>query len=329
MIELSRRNLLAGAAAATALSSLSSNGSVLAAAPPAAKQANGFYRYKLGAFEVTVVTDGARVGPLADNFVRNAKKDDVNAALQAGFQNKDELTIPFNPNVINTGSKLVAIDTGLGLGVFAQSKGKMGQYQSNLAASGIDAKAIDVVIISHFHGDHINGLLTADNKPAFPNAEIMVPAPEWAYWMDDGTMSRAAAGLQGNFKNVRRVFGALGNKVTKYDDNKELAPGIVSLFTPGHTPGHSSHVVTSGSSSVLLQADVTNIPSLFVRNPGWHAVFDMDGPMAEATRRKLYDRLAADRMLMGGYHYPFPAMAHIEKDGTGYRPVPIAWNPTL
>lgn len=329
MIELSRRNLLAGAAAATALSSLSSNGPALAAAPPAAKQANGFYRYRLGAFEVTVVTDGARVGPLADNFVRNAKKDDVNAALQASFQNKDELTIPFNPNVINTGSKLVAIDTGLGLGVFAQSKGKMGQYQSNLAASGIDAKAIDVVIISHFHGDHINGLLTADNKPAFPNAEIMVPAPEWAYWMDDGAMSRAAAGLQNNFKNAWRVFGALGNKVMKYEDNKELAPGIVSLFTPGHTPGHSSHIVTSGTSSVLLQADVTNIPSLFVRNPGWHAVFDMDGAKAEATRRKLYDRLAADRMLMGGYHYPFPAMAHIEKDGTGYRPVPIAWNPTL
>lgn len=329
MIELSRRHLLTGAAAVTALSPFAGSAPAIAAAPPAAKQTSGFYRYKLGTFEVTVVTDGARVGPLADNFVKNAKKDDVNAALQAGFQKKDELTIPFNPNVINTGSKLVALDTGLGLAAFNQSKGTMGQYQSNLAASGIDAKAVDVVIISHFHGDHINGLLDAGNKPAFANAEIMVPAPEWAYWMDEGNMSRAPEGLKGNFQNARRVFGALGNKVTPYADNKELVPGITSLFTPGHTPGHSSHVITSGGSSVLIQADVTNVPHLFVRNPGWHAVFDMDGPMAEATRRKLYDRLAADRMLMSGYHYPFPAMANIEKDGTGYRAVPIAWNPVI
>lgn len=328
MLEISRRNLLAGAATAAAVSPFAAT-PALAAAPAAGKQTAGFYRYKLGDFEVTVVTDGARVGPLADNFVRNAKKEDVNAALEAGFNKKDQLTIPFNPNVINTGGKLVAIDTGLGQAVHAQSKGKMGQYQSNLAAAGIDPKAIDVVIISHFHGDHINGLIDAGNKPNFPNAEIMVPAPEWAFWMDDGNMSRAPAGLQNNFKNARRVFGALGNKVTRYDDNKELAPGITSLFTHGHTPGHSSHIVSSGGQSILLQADVTNVPVLFVRNPGWHAVFDMDGARAEETRRKLYDRLAADKMLMGGYHYPFPAMAYIEKDGTGYRPVPIAWNPNL
>ncbi len=136
-------------------------------------------------------------------------------------------------------------------------------------------------------------------------------------------------GLKGNFANAKRVFGALGNKVTKYEDNKELAPGITSVFTPGHTPGHSSHLIASGGSSVLIQADVSNVPWLFARNPGWHAVFDMDGPMAEATRRKLYDRLAAERTLMSGYHNPFPAMANIEKDGTGYRSVPIAWNPNI
>ncbi len=329
MIELSRRHLFAGAAAIAATSPFAASTPAQAAAPPTAKQASGFYRYKLGTLEVTVVTDGARVGPLADTFVKNAKKEDVNAALQASFQKKDELTIPFNPNVINTGSKLVAIDCGLGAATFAQSKGAMGQYHTNLAASGIDAKAVDMVIISHFHGDHINGLLDADGKPAFANAEIMVPAPEWAYWMDEGNLSRAPEGLKGNFANAKRVFGGLGNKVTKYEDNKELAPGITSVFTPGHTPGHSSHLISSGGSSVLIQADVSNVPWLFARNPGWHAVFDMDGPMAEATRRKLYDRLAADRALMSGYHNPFPAMANIEKDGTGYRSVPVAWNPNI
>ncbi len=111
--------------------------------------------------------------------------------MQAAFFEKDKFPFFFNPVVINTGSKLVAIDSGNGLAAFEQTKGAVGQYQGNLAAAGIDAKNIDVVAITHFHGDHINGLLTADDKPSFPNAEVMVPAAEWAYWMDDGNMSRA------------------------------------------------------------------------------------------------------------------------------------------
>lgn len=184
-------------------------------------------------------------------------------------------------------------------------------------------------IISHFHGDHINGLLTADGKPAFANAEVMVPAPEWAFWMDDATMGKAPEAAQAAFKNARRVFGALGNKVTQYQAEKELVPGITSVATHGHTPGHMSFTIASGDQSLFWQADVTNNPALFVRNPGWHAMFDMDGPAAEATRRKVYDRLAADRQMMAGFHFPFPAIAHIEKDGNGYRPVPVAWNPSI
>jgi glyoxylase-like metal-dependent hydrolase (beta-lactamase superfamily II) len=185
------------------------------------------------------------------------------------------------------------------------------------------------VIISHFHGDHINGLLNADNTPAFPNAEVTVPEPEWAFWMDDAKMNSAPEGLKGNFANARRVFGPLAAKVTKYGDKKELVPGITSTFTHGHTPGHSSHIISSGSDSVLVQADVSNHPALFVRNPGWHAVFDMDAAMAEAGRRKLYDQLAADRMRMQGFHFPFPAVGYIEKDGSGYRYTAAPWSPVV
>ncbi len=328
MTDLTRRSALT-AAAAIAASPLLPAGMANAAAPIAAKQVPGVYRYKVGDIEVTVVTDGGRTVPLADTLVRNASKDEVNAALQAAFFEKDKFSFFFNPVVINTGSKLVAIDSGNGLAAFEQTKGATGQYQGNLAAAGIDAKSIDVVAITHFHGDHINGLLTADNKPAFPNAEIIVPTAEWAYWMDDGNMSRAPEALKNNFANARRVFGALQGKVTQLEGGKDIVPGIKSISTPGHTPGHTSHIVSSGSQSVLVQGDVTNLPALNVRNPEWHFAADMVHATAVATRRKIYDQLVADRMIVQGYHYTFPAAAYIEKDGTGYRPNPVSWQPVL
>jgi glyoxylase-like metal-dependent hydrolase (beta-lactamase superfamily II) len=331
MTELTRRHVVASAAAgaaATALSPLATSIPAGAAAPATGKQVGGWYRYKLGDFEVTVVTDGARPTKVPDTFVRNAPSETWRAGLAAVYMDKENPAFPFTPIVVNTGAKLVAIDTGLGAGAYEQSKGAIGQYQTNLAAAGIDPKSIDVVIISHFHGDHIGGLLTTDNKPVFPNAEILVPEVEWKFWTDEGEASRASEGLKGNFANAKRVFGALGNKVTPYEPGKEVAPGVTSVATHGHTPGHVSHVIASGNSKVMVQADVTNVP-LFVQNPGWFIQFDMDGPAAEATRRKFYDMLVAEKMLVQGFHYPFPSLGHIEKAGTGYRVVPVPWSPTI
>lgn len=192
MMQLTRRKLFAGAAAAGAV--LAGPRSIVspakAAAPVAGKQNAGWYRYKVGDFEVTVVTDGMNTNPLSDSYVVNAPKPDVNAALAADFLAKDKATHSYTPVVVNTGSKLVAIDTGLGLGMFDQSKGAVGQYHANLQAAGIDRNAVDVVIISHFHGDHINGLVGPENKPAFPNAEVMVPEIEWAFWADESNVSK-------------------------------------------------------------------------------------------------------------------------------------------
>lgn len=334
MSELTRRGVFTAAAAAgtaAALAPLVSATSVRAAAPAVGKQVPGYYRYKVGDFEVTVVTDGMTAIPLSDVYVANASKAEVNNVIAANYLAKDNATQTYTPVVINTGTKLVAIDTGLGAGIFAQSKGRAGQYHTNLAASGIDAKSIDAVVISHFHGDHINGLVDAENKPAFASAEIMVPAVEWKFWMDDANMSKAAGTpLENNFKNARRVFGAYGNKVTQYEDGKDLIPGIKAVATPGHTPGHTSHLVTSGSQSMMVQADITaGMAFLFVKNPDWQLAFDMDKAQAVQSRRKIYDQMAADRTLVQGFHFSFPGAGFIEKDGNGYRLVPVPWSPTL
>jgi glyoxylase-like metal-dependent hydrolase (beta-lactamase superfamily II) len=324
-----RRNLLAGAAGMATLVPFGAR-TAQAAAPLSDKQNPGWYRYKVGSFEVTVVTDGATTSPLSDVYVGNAPKSEVNAALVANHLPADKVTHAYTPVVVNTGSKLVVIDTGLGLGTYQQSKGAAGQFHANLAAAGIDPKAVDAVIISHMHGDHINGLLGADNKLAFPNAEVLVPAGEWAFWMDDANAARFSEPIKGQFANVKRVFTALDNKATRYEPGKELVPGITTVATPGHTPGHASHLIASGADQVLVQADVTaGAVSLFLNHPEWKLVFDTDGPLAEQTRRKIYDMAIADKMPIQGYHFPFPGRGYVEKSGSGYRLVPAMWNPAI
>ena len=326
MSELTRRGALAGAAAAT-LAPLAMPTTVRAAAPMSGQQAPSFYRYKVGSYELTVILDGVRPVKLDNSPIRNAALDEVKAVLAASHLPTDVLGFYFHPTVVNTGSKLVLIDSGNGPGSRQNGTGRL---PDNLASAGIDPKAIDVVIISHFHGDHISGLRTADGALAFPNAEIMVPAKEWAFWTDEGAASRAPQGQQATFQNSKRIFGPIADKVSKFEWGKELLPGITSRDTNGHTPGHTSFVIASGSASVLYQADVTaGFAPLQFHNPGWLVGGDMDANQAVATRRKLYDQLAADKMLLSGYHIPFPSLGYIEKAGNGYRFVPAAWNPVI
>jgi glyoxylase-like metal-dependent hydrolase (beta-lactamase superfamily II) len=333
MTELTRRTALTGVAAAAAATAMpfGAVSPARAAAPVAGQQAPGFYRYKVGDFEITVITDGANRMKLPDNFVKNASRDEVNAALAAAYLEKDVFVGPYNPIVVNTGQKLVLIDTGTGEAAYTSSKGASGQFLTNAAAAGIDPKAIDAVICSHFHGDHINGLLRADNSLTSPNAEVLVPAAEMKFWMDDGEMSRAPKGrMEGLFKNARRVFNAeVTKRVRIYEEGKEVVPGITAVGTHGHSAGHNSHIVASGSKQVFVQADVTHSPFLFVRNPGWHAFYDQDPVMAEATRRKIYDMLVAEKMMVQGFHYPFPSVAYVEKNGSGYREIPVPWNSAI
>jgi glyoxylase-like metal-dependent hydrolase (beta-lactamase superfamily II) len=263
--------------------------------------------------------------PVDGNYLSNATADDLQKALAAAGQPTDKMKNAYSPIVLSTAGKKVLFDTGNGQAASDQSKGERGTLNANLAAARLDRGKIDVVVISHFHADHVNGLLMPDNSKAFPNAEIMVPENEWKFWMDDGEMSRASKGRMTElFANNRRVFDALGRKVTPYAWKKEIVPGVTAIGTPGHSIGHTSYMVESGGEKMFVQSDVCNNVAVFAPHPDWHGFFDQDGAQAAATRRKVYDLLVAEKLPVQGYHFPFPALARIEKAGDGYRVVPAS-----
>ena len=157
----------------------------------------------------------------------------------------------------------------------------------------------------------------------------MVPAGEWTYWRDDGEMSRAAEVWKPSFMHTRRVFEPIAKDVKRFEFGKELVPGVTAVDARGHSPGHASFVIASGNAKLLYIADTTNNPALFARNPEWHLWADMDKAMAVGARKRLLDMAAAERMPIAGYHYPFPAVGYITKEGAGYAFVPSAWQPVL
>jgi glyoxylase-like metal-dependent hydrolase (beta-lactamase superfamily II) len=286
------------------------------------QQAPGYYCYKVGDIEVTAIHDGFALRPL-DGLIRNADLDDVRKAMADAFLPTDVLPITFTTLALKVGGRLVLIDTGNG----DSGAPTTGWWMANFKAAGFDPAQVNTIVISHFHPDHINGLRLKDGTAVFPNAEVMAPAPEWAYWMDDGRMAQAPEGLKGNFQNVRRVFGPMANDVKRYEAGQELAPGVTALAAPGHTPGHTAYAVSSGNGKLLVVSDITNHPALFARNPDWRAVFDMDVNQARDTRRRLLDMAASERTQVSFYHAPFPATGHIARSGNGFEFVPVQWMP--
>jgi glyoxylase-like metal-dependent hydrolase (beta-lactamase superfamily II) len=321
MSALSRRSFLASSMLAAGCAALPVAGR--AAAPAAKAQGPGIYRYKLGDFQLTALYDGIWHIPIDDKFVRNASAAAVNEALAAAFLPPSVLPISFTALLVNTGDRLVLIDTGTA-GQITDSAGFM---NANLDAAGITPGLIDTIVISHFHPDHIDGIKTKDGGKVFANAEILVPEPEWKFWMDDGNMSRATGAVNRYFLNARRIFKDIAKEVRPFQPGAEIVPGIVSLPAYGHTPGHTAFGIYSANKSMLAMSDTAREPWLFVRHPEWQPSYDMDGLLAAKTRAVMLDRAAADRMLVEAYHFPFPACGHIVKSGAGFDLVPAMWQP--
>jgi len=320
---LTRRSLLTGTALAAGAAALAKPAHAAAAA--AKMQGPGAYRYKLGSYQITALYDGTWFVPIDDKFVHNASGGEVNQALAAAFLPPRVLPVSFTALLVNTGAKLILIDTGTA----GQLTDTAGVMLDNLKVAGVTADDIDQIVISHFHPDHIDGIKTKDGAKVFGKAEIWVPEPEWKFWMDDGNMSRYAgnAVVHKYFLNARRIFADIAGEVHRFTPGAEVAPGIVSIPAYGHTPGHTAFSVHSGSQSLLVMSDTVREPWLFVRHPQWQPSYDMDGPLAAQRRVHMLDVAAADRMLVEAYHFPFPACGHIVRRGGGYDLEPAMWAP--
>ena len=287
---------------------------------PAGPNPGGWYRYKIGDAEVTAIHDGFAMRPL-DGFVKNAELADVKKAMADAFLPETARPITFTTLVVKSGGKTILVDTGNG----DTGAPTTGRWMTNFKAAGFDPAQVDTVVISHFHGDHINGLRLKDGTAVFPKAEVLVPDTEWAFWTDDAKMSAAPDGMKPAFQNVRRVFGPIAKDVKQYASNKEVAPGLTSVAAPGHTPGHTAFVLASNNAKLMIVSDITNHPALFVRNPTWAAVFDMDADKARDTRVRILDMAASEKAQLAFYHAPFPATGFVQKDGQGFRYVPAQW----
>ena len=197
---------------------------------------------------------------------------------------------------------------------------------ANMAAAGIKPEQITRVIVSHFHPDHVFGLMSKapDNTPTFPNAVVYVPSNEFKFWMDESIFTKLPERQHGLPKRLQAMFPLLKDKLKQYEWDTEIIPSIRSVAAPGHTPGHTAFHVASGNEQLMVLSDTTNMPALFAKHPNWHGAVDADPVLAEATRRKLFDRAVADKTLVTGYHFPFPAVGKIVTDGAGYTFVPAA-----
>lgn len=317
---MERRALLAAGLAAPALAGTRSATAqtTTPAAPQGGVPTPNFHRFEVGTLPVTVLRDA--LVPRADirqGSVVNATPEQVEVALRAAGATDFALPNTFNPTLVQTRAGLVLLDAGFGRG--APNGG--GRIYDAMREAGVDPAAITTVAFTHFHGDHVGGLVNADGTPAFPNAAIKVPEGEWAFWMSDDEFARAGA-RRPAFENARARFAPYAARVERFRPGAEVAPGVTSVPTLGHSPGHVSFLVADGNAQALVIGDAVNLPALFMANPEWYGGFDMDPPTAVATRRALLDRAATERMPVIGYHFPMPATGRVERAGNGFRLVP-------
>ncbi len=325
MQSISRRGFVLSAAAAGAAFGLDGPLEILSSAQAQSAPdllAKGFAKFKVGDWNVTTVYDGVWEKPHDPGFIKNASVDETKAALTAAGLGDAHVPVTFTVTVVEKGGQVIMFDSGTGGQAGGPKAGLLAK--ENLAKAGIDAAKINTIVVTHFHGDHILGLMAKDtNAQIFPNAEIVVPAGEYGYWTAPDLLAKLPEARQGLVKRIQATMPTWKN-LKQVADNAEAAPGIKAINTNGHTPGHTSYELQSGNAKLIVSGDVTNIRALFMRNPGWHVAFDADAGLAEKNRRALFERAVAEGAMLTGYHWGMPGAGTIKKDGAGYALVPVS-----
>jgi glyoxylase-like metal-dependent hydrolase (beta-lactamase superfamily II) len=328
MTELTRRSFVLSAAAASAAFGL--DGPLAFFTPANAQDAGplgipstladqGFAKFKIGSIEVIQVYDGHWEKAHDPNFIRNASLDEAKAALKQAGLTDAFVPIPFTVTLVRVGGRTIMFDSSTG----AQMAPTAGRFAKNLAAAGIQPSDISTIVVTHFHPDHISGLMAKEtNAQVYPNAEIIVPETEYKHWTQDGLVDKVPDGAKGLVRRIQATFPTWKN-VKQVAGGADATAGIKAISTFGHTPGHTSYLVSSGSDTLIVGGDVTNIPALNLRNPGWHLVFDSIPALAEENRRKLMDQVITDKTTLTGYHWGLPGAGTVQKDGNGYAFVPV------
>ncbi len=303
MTNLTRRNLIA-ASAALPLASMIAPRMASASAPMMGASFANHRRFMIGDFEVTTILAGTspRDNPQGI-FGMNATEEEFATVSEANFLSTEVSQFFFTPTVVNTGSQLVLFDTGLNGAAMTAA----------LASAGYTPDQIDIVVLTHMHGDHIGGMMT-DGAPTFANARYVTGQAEFDHW--------AAAGNEGFDNNVR----PMAEKMTFIGDMGDVVSGITGMAAPGHTPGHMVYRLDSNGAGLVIFADLANHPVWSLARPDWEVRFDADKAQAAASRRNILGMIAADRIPAVGYHMPFPAVGYVApgSDGAEFRWVPEA-----
>ncbi|EAU43074.1 metallo-beta-lactamase superfamily protein [Fulvimarina pelagi HTCC2506] len=281
----------------------------------------GWTRFDLGYARITTVLDGERPGegPFP-TFGMEQSQEAMAELMRANFLPEERIISYFTPVLVELDDNLVLFDTGFGEGGRENGFGKLVE---RMEAAGYGTDSVTIVVLTHFHGDHIQGLVTADGSPVFPNARYVAGRAEWDYWTSDEAKSGPRAD---NAELVAKLLVPLEDQFTFVNDGEEVVTGITAIAAFGHTPGHMIFEIESEGQRLMLTADTANHFVASLQKPEWHVKFDLDKEQAVETRKRVFDRIAEERLPFIGYHMPFPAVGYAEKmeDG-GYRFVPASY----
>lgn len=317
----SRRALLGAGVAAAALPFMPAE----AAAPFVGRGAPAWYRFRFGAYEATIVSDGALPLGKAEDAFTGAQPGQIVDLMRANFLDPANAVLEQNALIVNTGRHLILFDTGMGdsMGEASRMFGPTtGRLLRNMRAAGIEPSQIDLVVLSHAHCDHCWALVDAQGNRNFPNAQVALAEADLNFWTDDAN-KRGPAFMVPFIDGAKKNLSAYRDRMVMVRNEQEVVPGVIALSAPGHTVGHTVYAVTSGQEAMVYTGDLAHHHILLLRHPMWEFAFDTNPQQSAQTRARMLDRFATDRMTVMSYHFPWPGTGRMVKEGQGF-----AWHPT-